>query len=111
MVLIMNVLTDPVLKLKAEEGLSSMQPRVTVTLQNNSEGRAVYTKLWSEPVIRGQVERRSYFHFAGRDEIVTKDGTIFALEPRNKWRTGTDPAIDMYPAIIVTKRNSVLREV
>ena len=40
----------------------------------------------------------SSFHFAERDEIVTKEGTIFALEPRNNmfiWRTITNPAIDM----------------
>ena len=38
------------------------------------------------------------FHFAERDEIVTKSGTIFALEPRKNmciWRTVTNRAIDM----------------
>ena len=30
-------------KLKADKRLSCMQPRVTVTLQKNFEGRAVYT--------------------------------------------------------------------
>ena len=43
-------------------------------------------------------EAGASFHFAERDEIVTKDGTIFALEPRNNmfvWRTVTNPTIDM----------------
>ena len=58
-------------------------------------------------------EAGASFHFAVRDEIVTKDGTIFALEPRNNmfiWRTVTNPAIDM-DNIIVTRRNSVLHQV
>ena len=40
----------------------------------------------------------AFFHFAERDEIVTKNGTIFALEPRKNmciWRTVTNRAIDM----------------
>ena len=43
-------------------------------------------------------EAGASFHFAERDEIITKDGIIFALEPRNNmfvWRTVTNPTIDM----------------
>ena len=38
------MLTKPLLKVKTEDGLSFMQPRVTVTLQKYVEGRAVFTK-------------------------------------------------------------------
>ena len=65
---LMNVLTKPVLKLKAREGLSSMQPRVTVEdalyLPTNGQNLLSMAKF---------KKAGASCHFAERDEIVTKD--------------------------------------
>ena len=83
-----------------------MQPRVMVILQklfpkiHLKDKESLYTPSNGQNLlsVAKLKEAGASFHFAERDEIVTKDGTIFALEPRNNmfvWRTVTNTTIDM----------------